>query len=169
MSDEFWQESLSKKLSYPSSRVAVVGIGNALQGDDAAGSEVIHLLQEAQVGSEDVLLLNVGVAPENYTGLLCGFAPDIVLLIDGAQINLPVGSIGWVDLADVGGMSASTHTLPLDVFAHYLTTCVGCDVALIGIQIASTEFDSQPSPATRRAVEELASVLTKALERTGRT
>ena len=53
-------------------------------------------------------------------------------------------------------MSASTHTLPPSVLASYLTSDLGCQMALIGIQPASLEMGHPLSPAVEAAVDRLA-------------
>jgi hydrogenase 3 maturation protease len=150
-------------------RVAVVGIGNELNGDDAAGVLVARALKKKQifqVGREnsaglsgqqsaspgEVLVIDSGPAPENFSGPLRRFRPDIVILVDAAEMAQPAGTVAWVGWQDVDGFSGSTHILPPTVFARFLMEEIGCQMAFIGIQPASLEFDQPVSPAVAEAV-----------------
>jgi hydrogenase 3 maturation protease len=100
-------------------------------------------------------------APENHTGSLRRFKPDLVLLVDSAQMNEPPGTIRWLSWEETTGLSASTHTMPPYMLARYLSTELNCQVALIGIQPAHTGLDSPLSPAVQEAVDEIVRVLTR--------
>lgn len=140
-------------------RVAVLGIGNALNGDDGAGPAVVERLQTILPPRPDLLLLDGGVAPENETGTLRRFAPDLVLLIDAAQMDAPPGTVRWIPREQIGGLSASTHSLPLSLLVTYLQAELGCTVVLVGIQPASNETGAPLSAPVRAAVETVAGAL----------
>jgi hypothetical protein len=99
MSRRSWRTSLIQafkpnKASDSVPRVAVVGVGHELCGDDAAGLVVAHALQTALAGDERLLVIEAGSVPENQTGRLRRFKPGIVLLIDAAQMGDPVAAMG---------------------------------------------------------------------------
>lgn len=140
-------------------RLAVVGIGNELRGDDAAGIAVIRKLnQERTVAKqESVFLVEGGNAPENHTGPLRRFSPHLVLLIDMAQMNQEPGKVCWLPWQETSGLSASSHTMPPYVLARFLTTDMHCDVALIGIQPFDTSLTTAMSTAVQTAVDSIVS------------
>jgi hydrogenase maturation protease len=114
------------------------------------------------IGKESVpniIVIDAGVAPENFTGVIRRFKPEIVLLIDAAQMDEIPGAVAWLDWRETSGMSAATHGLPPYMLAQYLTSEVGCDVYLIGIQPGVNQFDSQMSDAVSRAVREVSQTL----------
>jgi hydrogenase 3 maturation protease len=121
-------------------RVAVIGIGNEMNGDDAVGVRVVRRLAARLGRREDVLLIEAGTAPENFTGPLRRFQPALILLIDAASFDRPPGTTTMISWPDTDGFSASTHTLPPSVFCQYLVAELGCRVALIGIQPAGLDF-----------------------------
>jgi hydrogenase 3 maturation protease len=133
-------------------RVALVGIGQELRGDDVAGLLVVRAATRSLPIRDDLLIIEAASAPESFTGPLRRFAPDVVLLIDAADLGGPPGTVTWIDPGTVGGVGASTHTLPLHVFASYLETTIGCAVGIIGIQPASLAFDAPVSTAVQAAV-----------------
>jgi hydrogenase 3 maturation protease len=140
-------------------RVAVLGVGNDMKGDDGAGVWVVRALAARTPTAPGVLLLDGGTAPENFTGPLRRFRPDLVVEIDAAHLDRPAGTVEWVDWRDADGMSASTHTLPPSVLARFLSADLGCRVALIGMQPATLEFGHGLSPDVAAAVERLADQL----------
>lgn len=137
-------------------RVAVVGVGNTLRGDDGAGILVVRALAERLQGAPDVLLIDGSTAPENFTGPLRRFRPDLVIEIDAAHLQQPPGTVAWGDWRDADGMSASTHTLPPSVLAGFLLADIGCRVSLLGIQPATLEMGDGMSPEVASAVGRLA-------------
>jgi len=69
-------------------RVAVMGIGSRLRGDDAAGLLTAALLRRAlarqQVGVK-TLVVSGDTAPENVTGEIKKFRPTHLLILDAAD------------------------------------------------------------------------------------
>ena len=140
-------------------RVAILGIGHELRGDDAAGLSVARKLLERSSGRSNLLVIEAESAPENHTGPLRRFEPDLVLLVDAAEMGEASGVIRWLDWQETTGLSASTHTLPPYVLAQYLTSELHCDVALIGIQPAGTTIGAPLSPEVGQAVEAVVQAL----------
>lgn len=168
MSEKLWQEKLRQTIASlrpvnGQPRVAVVGIGHELRGDDAAGVAVARLLNQ-WVHSPSLLVIEAGAAPENCCGLLFRFRPDLVLFVDAAQMGAEPGTVRWLtwDLIgsdDAAGFNVSTHTLPLPILANYLTVELGCPVALLGIQPADITMGDSLSPVVALAVEATARAL----------
>lgn len=160
--------------------MAVVGIGQELRGDDAAGVLVarrLAALTRQLPGTErqkshgavafpapcDFLIVEAAHAPENCTGALRRFAPDLVLLVDAAEMGEAPGTIRWLAWQETSGLGASTHTLPPYLLARFLVASLGCEVALLGIQPAQNEFDAPLSAPVAAAVEEAAATLRELL------
>ncbi len=165
MSAPTWQDSLAQALSLSrppnQTRLAIVGIGSELRGDDAAGVLIVRALQkknDAESSVDDsassrVLILEGGTAPENMTGPLRRFQPDLVLLSDAAEMGEKPDTVRWLDPHDADSFSASTHMLPLHILTQYLETELDCTVALLGIQPAALEFDTGLSPEMEQAID----------------
>jgi len=82
-----------------------------------------------------------------------------VVLVDAAQMGAAPGAVSWLDWEDTLGLGASTHTLPAYVLGQYLSTSLGCQVALIGIQPADVSFGVPLSAAVCGAVEAVTAAL----------
>jgi len=52
-------------------------------------------------------------------------------------------------------MSASSHSLPLSVLAHFLKLEFGCEVTVLGIQPEQNEFNMEMSPPVQAAVDDI--------------
>ena len=149
-------------------RVAVVGIGHELKGDDAAGVKVARaLLRRQRAGSQDasrpvrisLLVVEAGPAPENVTGAIRRFAPDLIILVDAAEMGEAAGRVRWLAWQDTTGLSAATHALPPYMVAQYLATELSCQVALIGIQLQDNTLGARLTPPVQRAVRTVAAGL----------
>lgn len=146
-----------------SPRLAVIGIGNELNGDDAAGVQVVRRLRQSLPENPRRMLLEAGPAPENFTGLLHRFQPDLILMVDAADMGTAPGSTAWLQPDEMDGFSASTHTLPLSVLANYLKQELHCQVVAIGIQAKRLDFGQPLSDEVQLAVDHLADTLAKLL------
>jgi hydrogenase 3 maturation protease len=155
----------SESANPPCPKVAIIGVGNALRSDDAAGILVAHelLQRECAADTEHLLILEGGQAPENLTGELCKFAPALVLFIDAAKIGEKPGTVQWISEECIDGMSASTHSLPLFMLARYLTLERDCKVIFLGIQPESNEVGESVSAKVQHAVKEVVQELDEAL------
>jgi len=142
-------------------RVAILGVGNDMNGDDGAGVWVARALAARLPATPNVLVVDGGTAPESFTGPIRRFGPELVVEIDAAHLDRPAGTVEWVDWHDADGMSASTHTLPPSVLAHFLSADLGCRVVLIGIQPATLDMGRGLSPEVAAAVESLADRLSE--------
>lgn len=144
-------------------RIALLGIGNELRGDDAAGVLIAKALIARHPLSVDqqleanyrpaTLVIEADTAPESCTGQLRHFHPDLVILLDAANLNTVPGTAHWIHWEDTVGLSASTHTLPPSVLGTYLVHEFGCEVYLLGIQPALTTIGRPPSLLVEKAIE----------------
>lgn len=159
-----WNDLLPQKVTPPRNdeherpaRLCLVGVGSDLRGDDSAGLWVACGLMNDRRATRrpDLMVLEGGSAPENQTGAVRAFQPDLVLLVDAADLDEPPGMIRWIPLEEIDGVSASSHSLPLSMLAGYLAAELGCEVAVLGIQPGQNEFDSELSPTVRAAVDEI--------------
>lgn len=141
-------------------RIAVVGIGSDLRGDDAAGVEVIRKLRQ-RLKSTRVLLIEGGVAPESFTAEIRRFMPSHILLVDATDFGAKPGEVILAEPEAITGRSISTHTMPLSLLASYLREQTGAKVSLLGIQPASAEMGAPMSEQVKKAVDGVVTALSK--------
>lgn len=112
-------------------RVVVVGTGNPLRGDDAAGSLVARRLacrHERVIDAEDV--------PESILGEVIASAPTTVAFVDAVDMGAPAGSVALLEPQQLAGYWPSTHRSSLALLASYLGQAAAADVVVLGIQPA---------------------------------
>jgi hydrogenase 3 maturation protease len=150
-----------------SPRIAILGVGNQFRWDDAAGVLIARALSKrtCALDTEHVLIIEAGHAPENTTAELRKFAPDLVLIVDAAEMGERPGTVQWIPEEAIAGMSASTHSLPLSMLARYLTLDLGCTVTLLGIQPGSNEIGDDLSAEVSQAIQEIVNELDKSFQR----
>jgi hydrogenase 3 maturation protease len=158
ISQHLWKEQLAELLTKKNEatlRLGFVGIGSELNGDDAVGMELVQRLRKHLPASENMLLVEAGTVPENFTGVVRKFKPDLSILIDAGDFGAVPGEVCLFDWRKVEGFSASTHSLPLSVFASKLESETGSPVLLLAIQPLTTEFGKSMSADVRAAIRDL--------------
>lgn len=105
-------------------------IGNRDGGDDAIGPYVADKLKEEQT---DIIVLDCGVTPENYTSVVKQHNPRHVIIIDAVDMGLEPGEIRIVPKEKIGKMHISTHGIPISVLIDYLEQYIE-KISFIGIQ-----------------------------------
>ena len=161
---ESWDRVLSRAIRR-AGRVAIVGIGNVGRGDDAAGPLAARVLLAGRaLPLEKALVIAAEDVPENYTGAIRVFSPDLTLLVDSAMAGRPPGTIFLIDPAEVADEDVSTHRVPLNRLARYIRETMGCRVLILGIEPSSFEQGGGATPAVARAVRKVVRVLRKTLD-----
>jgi len=180
-----WREGISRELA-AAKRLFVLGVGNVQRGDDAAGSLFIRRLKgelarrksrraAPAAGSPasradlkksslvDLQVLDGGTAPENVTGVIRGFRPTHVLIVDAAAGGHRPGTIFIMDRDKIREDDISTHRLPLFHLARYLEEDIGCRVILLGIELKAAGPGRPVSREVRAAASRLAAWLGRVL------
>jgi len=159
---ESWRRVLLREVRR-AARVAVVGIGNVDRGDDAAGSLVARdILAGPTSAPAKSLVIDAGQAPENFTGVVRAFRPDLVILVDSAASGRRAGAVFLVDRATLADDDVSTHRLPLARIARYLEETMDSRVLILGIEPASFDGTGM-TPAVGRAVRKVAAAVEEAV------
>jgi len=106
----------------------LMGIGNTLNGDDGIGPWVAHHFRH-----ENWKTIDCGTVPENFTGPLKKWSPDLLILVDAADMNLPPGEIRLIPPEMISVLHLSTHALPLSLLMNHLQDTIK-KMVLVGIQ-----------------------------------
>ena len=143
-------------------RVAVLGIGSPLRGDDAAGVLAARdIAEKLKRASKPRLKVFIGeTAPENLTGPIKEYSPTHLIVLDAADTGNRPGHIELIEPDWIGtGASFSTHSLPVHVLIQYLHAHLKCDIILLGIQPASCEFGLPVSRSVQRAIQRVSEMI----------
>lgn len=116
----------------------IITVGNELMGDDAAGPLLARLIEENPL--DDWKLIDGGTTPENYLYYVRQLQPDLVLIVDAAEMGLEPGSIRLINPNSITDqLFLNTHTLPLGYLILTLKEFVP-EVYLLGIQPRDVVF-----------------------------
>jgi hydrogenase 3 maturation protease len=131
----------------------VVTVGNGLMGDDAAGPLLAQAMQRVPLDEWDVV--DGASVPENCLHHIRELAPQQILVVDTADMDLEPGEIRFLDadgLQDPFPMT--THTLPLCFLVQSLRE-VAPRVDLLGIQPRVVAFGYPVSQEVQCAVRQV--------------
>lgn len=140
-------------------KIAVLGIGSELMADDAAGLIVCRKLDNINKGKSNIKTFSGGTAPENLTGEIRKFNPSHLIIIDAVHLGKKEGMFRFIDAEEIGGISFSTHRLPLKIMVDYIKKSLGCKITIIGIQPKKISFGDKPSREVEAAAGEISSAL----------
>ncbi|MBV8324262.1 MAG: hydrogenase maturation peptidase HycI [Hyphomicrobiales bacterium] len=128
----------------------ILTVGNGMMGDDAAGPVLAALLQRSPAPGWQVV--DGGSAPENVVHRVRALAPDRVLVVDAAEMELEPGEVRLVgDGLIVERFITTTHDLPVSFLIQTLRQTVP-EVHFLGIQPSLIAFGYPLSAAVERAV-----------------
>jgi hydrogenase 3 maturation protease len=138
-------------------RIVVVGVGSELRGDDIAGVLVARKLRAWCIRKRISRLVSIvgGTAPENITGEVIRYQPELVVLVDAAHLGKEAGTVEIVSEDQIQGVTFSTHMLPAPIFLDYLKKSTNCQSLVVGIEPAQKEVVAKPSPVVLKAVEQV--------------
>ena len=141
----------------------VLGIGNRLGCDDAAGPSVADMLNGRERQAEpplptDITAIDVGTVPESYTSTIRRQHPDLLILIDAADMRLPPGTVRLIPPEKLSTLSFSTHYIPLATFVSYVDEFCG-QVLLVGVQPCRMEIGERISQVVQRSLESLCEII----------
>jgi hydrogenase 3 maturation protease len=145
-------------------RVAVLGIGSELRGDDIVGLLAAQQIEKNTKGKSVTPQVQVFIgetAPENLTGAIKKFQPTHLIIIDAAELSKEPGHIEIMEPETIGGTSFCTHSLPLKIIIGYLLESFKFQAILIGIQPKTLTFGAQPTKEVVAAAKLIADAITK--------
>ena len=139
-----WELQLKELLT--TTKIALVGVGHPLRGDDYVGSLIVKRIIEATDGTlpENVYLFDAEDDVENLIGRLSKIGLQHVVFIDACEMRAKPGEINLLSVAETSYPFFTTHGIPLKVLAERLLR--GCEVWVLAIQPKETEFDEDLSP-----------------------
>ncbi len=129
----------------------VVTVGNDMMGDDAAGPLLAQMIGEAPLDGWE--LVDGGSAPENQMHQVREIGPQVVVLVDAAEMGLAPGDVRLLDEDAVADQFImTTHNMPLVYVIRLLKEFVPL-VVFVGIQPEIVAFGLPISAPVRQAVQ----------------
>jgi hydrogenase 3 maturation protease len=146
-------EQLQKRLN--GKKTIILGIGNPMRGDDGAGPALIERLQ----GKTKAILIDGGEVPENYLGPIEAAQPEMVLIVDAADLKASPGDVALIEIDQLAKTGISTHNASLGLFASVVQRLTGADILVLAVQPEVNSFGAGISEAVGRTLEWIATFL----------
>ncbi|KQC03257.1 MAG: hydrogenase maturation protease [Methanoculleus sp. SDB] len=131
----------------------LMGIGNTLRKDDGVGIYVAHHLH-----IPDWTAIDCGTAPENFTSIIHRARPDLLVIVDAADMKLEPGAIRIIPKDKIADAGIGTHQLPLNHLITYLR-CAAGSILLIGIQPYEIADGEGITPGVADAADRLIGII----------
>jgi hydrogenase 3 maturation protease len=144
-------------------KVAIMGIGNPLRGDDSVGVCLVKALQAVQP-SPVLGLFVCETTPENFVGPVTDFEPDIVLMIDAAELGEKPGSVRLIGIENIADCGMTTHSLSLGLLGKMLESVTGANVVLLAVQPKRRDFGTDLSREVLRTLHYLTGAFGRVLQ-----
>jgi hydrogenase nickel incorporation protein HypB len=140
-------------------RVAIIGLGDRMKGDDGAGTLAAEKLLIKKARKKNVKIINAENSIENYLGVVERFRPDIIVIIDAVDFGGRPGEIRVLKKEQIKETTTSTHTFSLPLLIEHIRSITGAECKVLGIQPKDVSFSETTSPEVLQAVDRIAKTL----------
>jgi len=155
-----------KKWTRDAERIALLGVGSELRGDDIAGllaAKHFGMSSKKHKGRVTSKVFIGDTAPENLTGEIKRFKPTHLIIVDSADMGKKPGTVRAIDPNKAGGLSFCTHKLPVKILTDYIAESTGCQIMIIGIQPKRIEFCGVPSKEIQKSAKTIADTIAQSI------
>ena len=143
-------------------RVVLLGVGNRIRGDDAAGPELIEILKKRPPDKgKEIFLFSGEEVPENYLIPIANLKPNLVIIVDAVDFGSRPGTVKLFPIRQIPQGSFSTHRLSLRFLGSYLEKEIQAKIFVLGIQPKSIKLEEKLSPEVKKALRDLADFFEK--------
>lgn len=152
-------------------RLAVIGLGNVLLGDDGFGPFVIELLRTRYDVPSEVDLLDLGTPGLGLIGYLHGY--DHVVVVDAVTIPEAPGEVRVFESDELDRMPVAPRVSPHDpALAEALSVVRAArhrpsDACLVGAVPRSQELGAGLTPEMRAAADAAAEIVRQRVQELG--
>lgn len=154
-----------KKECKNAERICIMGVGNTKRGDDAVGPLTSIMIMSRLKGHKfkNLIFINGGEIPENFTGDIRKFQPDLTIIIDACISGKKPGTICIVDSEKIQENDVSTHRLPLSMLVKFLETTIPTKVIILAFEPKNLNFGDDVSPEVTGAIDKVVAPMVKIL------
>ena len=132
-------------------KTILVGIGNPLRGDDGFGPALVQRLQ----GKVNLACIDVGNAPENHLGRIIKEEPDLVLLVDVADLGLDPGQYRILQPAEILKCGLTTHDMSSRMMIEFLQNQTQANIIMLAVQPENISLGEQISECLNKTLDEI--------------
>lgn len=127
-------------------KVLFAGIGNVLRSDDGAGVYITRKIKNK--GRISSLTVETGI--ENYIGKINNLNPDVLILVDCADMGAEPGRIILTDVRNTIDVTFNTHNISLGKLNEFFRM----PVFLLSIQPENIEFGENISYIVKKCADQ---------------
>ena len=127
--------------------ILFVGIGNVLKTDDGVGVYVTNRIKQHRYFK--TLTVETGI--ENHVGKINTIKPDLLILVDCADIRKPPGGYSLLQINELIDHTTNTHNISL----KNISLLFQADTWMLGIQPKDLQFGEQISPIVKASANKL--------------
>ena len=160
MTDQSFENGL-KEFIGNAEKIAILGIGNDLRTDDGLGPYIVNSIK---FDHPNVMIENVGSVPEGFARPLAEFGAKRIIMIDAADMRKAPGHVELVTKDRIGGISISTHSMPLSLLMMYLEQETGGESILVAIQPKNLQFGEGLTQEIQEVSDNIISSIERLLE-----
>lgn len=113
--------------------------------------------------NRDIIFIDGGSAPENFTGLIKNENPSHLLIIDAALMGTNPSNVKTIVKDELPNINASTHSMSLSYLVKYLEVDIDFDFLLIGIEPVSMNLGDEISRNVLKSADEVIDILSSLL------
>ena len=146
-------KELIELLSQTDKKILFIGIGNILKMDDGVGVYISRKVKNR----ESVSSLTVETSIENYIGKITSLNPDILVLIDCADIKSAAGTHKLLSLNQIQDITFNTHNISLRRLADFFPM----PVYILGIQPEKIDFGENISYLVKNVADKIIKQINK--------
>ncbi len=155
----------------PAPRIAVLGLGNVLMGDDALGPTVVRRLLATHTFPADVVVQDVGTPGLDLTPFVSGL--DVVIFVDTVKSDGPPGALRSYRRDDILRDPPPHRVSPHDpglketLLTLEFAGSAPREVLLVGLVPADTSMHAALSDAIRAGLPAVEEAVLRELDRLG--
>ena len=143
-------------------KIVLLGVGNRIRGDDAAGPELIEILKKKLPDiRNEIFLFDGGELPEDYLVPIANLKPNLVIIVDAVDFGSRPGTIKLFPIRQIPQGSFSTHRLSLRFLGSCLEKETQAKIFVLGIQPKSIKLEEKLSLEVKKALRGLADFFQK--------
>ena len=163
LTDANWQPRLRRILAsaLPTARVALVGVGHPMRGDDFVGSFIVKTLMK-RIRTDKVVLFDAEDGVEWVISKIAESNPKHLILLDACEMNAASGAVALMPLAETNYPFFTTHGIPLKLLASRLLPSV--ETSILAIQPDRMGLNESLSPAVLAAANSISNLVAATLK-----
>ena len=140
-------------------KLIVLGVGNELKSDDGVGPFIIKKFEAENIENKNLLFIDAGTVPENFTGKIRKENPTHLIIVDACLMDSNPGDMKIVDKDEFANIGLSTHSMSLSFFVRYLEKDTEIRIIFVGIEPETMDWGVTPTPDVEKSANEFIKTL----------